>query len=197
MTSLRSITISWILALLCVGGCAANEPPKLAEPAEANADVNEESDSYIIDSQARSVAGIAVGMTEAKIRESGWPYETRIENFEGDEYKIYDVSLADGVVLNCTLDLENTLYRIESSSVRIQDQFGLGVNSKLIELKLSYPSGKFIKGIAHSRFANFLTETGLMFYFDHKDLDESCFDYDNRTHCMVDENIRVNAIAIN
>ena len=194
MTSLRSITISWVLALFFVDGCAANEPARLVESAETTAEINEESGNYIIDSQAGSVAGITLGMTETEIRAAGWPYETRFENLEGDEYKIYDIRLAGGASLKLTLDLENTLYRIESSSVEVQDQFGLSAGSRLSELKRVYPNGKFIKGLAEGRYANFLTGTHLRFYFDHNDLDESCFDY--KTDCTIDENIMAKSIAI-
>ena len=194
MTSLRSMTICSILTLFFAEGCAANEPPKLAESVEIAAETEEESDNYIIDSQAGSVAGIAVGMTEAQIRESGWPYETRTKNLEGDEYKIYDISLADGVVLSCTLDFENTVYSIESSSAGVRDEYGLGVDSSLRELKEFYAGGRFIKGNEEGRYANFLTGTRLIFRFDHEELDDSCFDY--RQECAVDDSIAVRSISI-
>jgi len=190
MTIIRSIMISWILVLFSVGGCTANEPPKLTKSTE----VNKAANSYVIDAQAGSIAGLTVGMTETQIREAGWPFETRFQNLEGDEYKIYDINLAEGIALKCTLDLDGVLARIESSSVEVQDQHGLGTGSRLSELKRSYPTGRLIKGTAEGRFANFLTGTRLIFYFNHTDLEESCFDY--QQECTIDESIMVKSVAI-
>ena len=163
---------------------AKNNRPKTAS----------DSNRYVVDSEAGSVAGIVVGMTEAQIRESGWPYETRFENLEGDEYKIYDIRLTGGALLKLTLDLENTLYRIESSSVEIRDEHGLGVGSTLSKLKDSYPDGRFIKGNAEGRYANFLTGTRLIFYFNPDDLIRTCFE--EIGNCPVDESIMVETVAI-
>lgn len=194
MTTIRSITVSWILALLSAGGCVANETAEITKGApEIGAQTKEERASYVINSEAGSVAGISVGMTETEIREAGWPYETRSEILEGDEYKIYDLRLTGDTRLKCTLDLENTLYRIESSSAEIRDEHGLGVGSQLSELKRSYPTGRLIRGTAEGRFVNFLTGTRLIFRFDHHDLEESCFDYKD---CTIDDAIAVKSIVI-
>ncbi len=195
MKTIRSASASWIFVLLCTSGCNANEAAEVVQNASAvSAEAMEESVSYVIDSDAGGVAGISVGMTETELRETGWPYETRTEIQEGDEYKIYAIRLAGGARLKCTLDLENILARIESSSSEIHDKHGLGAGSSLSELKQAYPSGRLSKGVAEGRYASFVTGTRLIFRFDHDDLDETCFDY--RQECTINESIAVQSITI-
>ncbi len=181
MRSFGAMAIAGVFMLMLVCGCT-----ELAKSVE--------SDKFVIDSQGGSVAGIAVGMTETQIRESRWPYKVRTRNMEGDEYKVYDITLSDGVMLSCTLDLNNTLFRIESDSGDVRDEHGRGVGSILSELKDSYPEGRFIKGYAEGRYAHFVTGTRLIFYFNPDDLSGSC--YEETDGCRVDESIMVRTVAI-
>ena len=194
MNTVFRIVVVCIATVLLGSDCFANDMPELAALSDGAVEANGEHTSYIINSQVGSVVGIAVGMTESQVLATGWRYELRTEIQEGDEYRVYYVHLDENTHLKCTLDLENMLYRIESSSAQVQDQFGLGVGSKLGELKQAYPNGRFISGVAEGRYANFLTGKYLRFYFDHNDLNDSCFDYG--TKCVIDENIRVKSVAI-
>lgn len=187
ITPLGSIAVSSVLTLFFAEGCAANEPPKLVESVELAAENYEAGGKFFIDSRAGSVAGVTVGMTESQLRESGWPYDTTTKNLEGDEYEVYNITLADGIVLSCTLDLDNTLYSIESSSAEIRDEYGLGVGSTLSKLKEFYARVRFSMGSEEGRYASFLTGTRLIFRFDPDDLDDECFEYGRR--CAIDESI--------
>lgn len=194
MTVIRLTITSCLLALFVGSACKATESFNMNEREEVYGAINKKNGSFIIDSQTGSVAGVFIGMTEAQIRESGWPFETRLQILEGDEYTVYDIRLAEGVYLKCIIYPENTVYSIESSTSGIKDQYELGVGSKLSELKNSYPSGRLISGNAEGRYASFVTGTRLIFRFNHNDLDESCFDH--RQKCIVDENIMVEVVDI-
>lgn len=174
--------------------CAASGA---SEDAAGAANVGERTETrdtaYVIDSILGSVAGISVGMTEAKLRESAKQYEVRTEVIEGDEYRVYEVHLTADIHLKCTLN-DGVVYSIESSSAKIRDERGLGVGSQLGELKKAYPGGKFVTGIAEGDFAAYVTGTRVIFRFDRRDFEDSCFDAVAK--CAVDDRVLVQSISI-
>ncbi|MCJ7592312.1 MAG: hypothetical protein MUO51_13250 [Woeseiaceae bacterium] len=181
--AVRLASAAYVLALLCFGGCNAT--------GAADGAYNHR---FSIDAEAGSIAGIAVGMTEDQVRKLGLPYDVRSENWEGDEYKIYEVHLSATVHLKCVFDLSNSLARILISSSAVKDQYGLSVGSQLAELERAYPSGKFVYGEADGSYVNFLTGGRLIYYFNPEDVSASCFD--NGPDCKVDDRIRATTIAI-
>ena len=148
---------------------------------------------HTIDAQAGSVAGLTVGMSEAELQEAGWPYETYTEFLEGEEYKIYDAILPDGVRLKCTL-YDNMVWRIDSFTPGVHDEYGLGVGSRLGELRASYPAGWFVARREEGWYAAFLTGTRIVFRFDTDDLDEACFEVGRE--CEVDDNVMVRSVSV-
>jgi len=186
--------IGCLFIMLVMSNCVASGSNHTQNSKKFTANKKVNSDKFIIDGQSGSIAGISVGMTEKQIQQSGWPYKIRYENQEGDEYKIYDIVLAKSIILSCTMDYDNKIYRITSKSDGLYDDFSLGINSKLGELKKFYPSGKFIHGFADGRYANFITGTHLKFYFNPDDLDEVC--YEEISNCPIDNTIRVKVIAL-
>ncbi len=184
--------VSTVTMLALLNGCAAKNF-SLGD-AGSGAETEQKRTSYVINSDRGSVAGIEIGMSEDELRQAGWPYEKRTEIQEGDEYKIYDIRFAGDAWVECTLNLENVLARIESKSSEVRDRNGLGAGSTLRELRQGYPLGRLIKGIAEGRYVSFVTGTRLIFRFDPKNLEEACFDY--RQECVIDEGMVVQSITI-
>lgn len=174
---------------LLTGGCNASETTLSGDIPTRDASGN-----YEINSQIGRVAGIVVGMREDEIATSGLPFDKKTEILEGDAYTVYRINLDSKTVLICTLGTDGEIARIESSSNRVRDNYGLGVGSSLSELRNSYASGRLIKGTAEGRFANFVTGTKLIFYFNPGDLNPAC--YEGSGDCDVDESITVESIAI-
>lgn len=195
MVTLRFIMIAWASVLVCGAGCATKDVAEAAENGpEISVGPTAERASYTVDVAAGKIATLYVGMSESELRSSGLPYNARYEVLEGDEYLVYDVRLPDDAKLTCTLDLERTVYKIESTSPKIRDEYGLGVKSQLGELRKAYPTGRLIKGTAEGRFVHFLTGSRLIFTFNHSDLQESCFNL--RRDCVIDDEMVVQSIFV-
>ncbi len=193
--SVLPVFATWVLVLMYTSGCIANEAHGAGQSALAEVtDTGEGEPRFIIDSEFGRIAGVGVGMAERELRNTNWPYRTRTVLDEGDEYKLYDLQLASGAHLTCTLDFENTIARIDSTSSVVRDSQGMGVGSTLREMKLTYPLGRFIVGVAEGRYASFVNGSRVIFRFDTNDIDESCFDY--RQACKIDEDIVVQVVSI-
>jgi hypothetical protein len=194
MEAIRLLVASWFAVTFVATGCAASSASESRDDdAKVSAKTESLRTSYVIDSAVGSVDGISVGMTEARLRESGKPYEVRTAIVEGDEYRVYEVHLAADVHLKCVLS-DGAVYSIESTSTKIRDEKGLGVGSQLRELRKAYPAGKFVTGIAEGDYAAFANGTRVIFRFDHHDFKDSCFE--SSSGCAVDDAVIVQSISI-
>ncbi len=104
---------------------------------------------------------------------------------EGDVYEAATLSAPGDITIDCVLS-DGLVYRCSSESKGLRDRAGMGVGSTLRELRLTYPTGRFLVGSADGRYANFIAEGSLMFSMDLSLIKEDCFDL---KECAFDEDV--------
>lgn len=183
---LRTILLSVTFFML---GCNS---PSEAQQAETNK--KKDTKDIVLETSLKNIGPLTIGMTSAEIEELKLPFTKHVKNIEGDEYKVYLVTLPEGPVVENLLNLEEQIYSITTSSILITDTFGNGAGSNLESLKTSYPNGRLIYGFADGRFLRFLTDSPLVFSMDKSVIAESCFE--TGASCEMPVDLKVVALEI-
>lgn len=135
-----------------------------------------------IDARHGSIAGLRTGMTKDQLVATGHAVIERLVMQEGAEYVVMDVSLGDGVIIECWFD-DGRIERLRTTAEGMSDEKGIGVGSTLAELKAAYPDGRLIAGNEDGRrYASFVSHSRIVFEMDMDALPQACF-HDEAVEC--------------
>ncbi|MEN5367435.1 hypothetical protein ABE571_13670 [Stenotrophomonas sp. TWI273] len=148
-----------------------------------------------IDASSGSLAGLRIGMTKDQLFAAGNPIIKRSVMQEGDDYIVMDVSLPDGLVVECWFD-QGRIEKLRTISEGLLDEKGVGVGSTLVALKAAYPDGRLVTGNEDGRrYANFVNRSRVVFEMDMAGLPQACF-HDESKECEVHPNLRVHGVVL-
>ena len=148
-----------------------------------------------IDSSYGSIAGLRTGMTKDQLVATGYAIIERSVMQEGDEYVAMDVSLRDGLIVECWFD-DGSIERLRTTSEGMSDEKGIGVGSTLASLKAAYPDGRLITGNEDGRrYANFVNRSKVVFEMDMDALPQACF-HEESVGCDARPDLRVRGVVV-
>ncbi|EMR0602910.1 TPA: hypothetical protein QEF96_003919 [Stenotrophomonas maltophilia] len=148
-----------------------------------------------VDANSGSLAGLRIGMTKSQLLKAGNPIIERSVMQEGDEYIVMDVSLPDGLVVECWFD-QGRIERLRTRSEGLVDEKGIGVGSTLVALKAAYPNGRLVTGNEDGRrYANFVNRSRVVFEMDMAGLPHACFQ-DESAGCEASPDLRVHGVVV-
>jgi hypothetical protein len=148
-----------------------------------------------IDASHGSIADLRTGMTTGQLVATGHAIIKRYVMQEGDEYIVMDVSLRDGMVVECWFD-SGWIERLRTTAEDIRDEKGMGVGSTLDALKAAYPGGRLVTGNEDGRsYANFVNRSRVVFEMDMGSLPQACF-HDENVGCDARPDLRVRGVVV-
>jgi hypothetical protein len=148
-----------------------------------------------IDASHGAIAGLRAGMTKDQLVATGHAITERSVMQEGDQYRVVDVSLREGLVVECWFD-DGRIERLRTTTEGVKDEKGLGVGSTLAALKAAYPDGRLVAGDEDGgRYANFVNRSRVVFEMDIDALSQSCF-HDESTGCEARPYLRVRSVVV-
>ena len=148
-----------------------------------------------IDASYGSIAGLRTGMTKDQLVATGYAIIERSVMQEGDEYVVMDVSLRDGLIVECWFD-DGRIERLRTTAEGMSDEKGIGVGSTLAALKAAYPGGRLITGNEDGRrYANFINRSRVVFEMDMDALPQACF-HDESVGCDARPDLRVRGVVV-
>ncbi|MEN5265098.1 hypothetical protein [Stenotrophomonas sp. TWI587] len=182
---------AWVLMLVA---CSPAPSDVLAVPKQAP----DEAVPLIasIDASSGSLAGLRTGMTKDQLFATGHPIIERSIMQEGEEYMVMDVSLPDGLVVECWFD-GGRIERLRTIAEGFEDEKGLGVGSTLAALKTAYPDGRLVTGNEDGRhYANFVNRSKVVFEMDMAALPQACFHDESSVGCDAPPDLRVHGVVV-
>ena len=148
-----------------------------------------------IDASHGSIAGLRTGMTKDQLVATGHAIVERSVMREGDEYVVMDVSLSDGLIVECWF-ADGRIERLQTTVEGMRDEKGIGVGSTLAALKTAYPGGRLITGNEDGRrYANFVNHSRVVFEMDMDALPQACF-HDESAGCDARPDLRVRGVIV-
>lgn len=148
-----------------------------------------------IDASNGSIAGLRTGMTKAQLVATGHAIIKRSVMQEGDEYDVMDVSLRDGLIVECWFD-DGRIERLRTTAEGMSNEKGVGVGSTLAMLQAAYPDGRLITGNEDGRsYANFINGSRVVFEMDRDALPQACF-HDESVGCDARPDLRVRGVVV-
>lgn len=148
-----------------------------------------------IDASNGSIAGLRTGMTKAQLVATGHAIIERSVMQEGDEYDVMDVSLRDGLIVECWFD-DGRIERLRTTAEGMSNEKGVGVGSTLAMLQAAYPDGRLITGNEDGRnYANFINGSRVVFEMDRDALPQACF-HDESVECDARPDLRVRGVVV-
>lgn len=148
-----------------------------------------------IDASHGSIAGLRTGMTKDQLVATGHAITERSVMQEGDQYMVVDVSLREGLVVECWFD-DGRIERMRTTTEGVKDERGLGVGSTLAALRAAYPDGRLVTGEGDGgRYANFVNRSRVVFEMDIDALPQSCF-HDESTGCEARPDLRASSVVV-
>lgn len=149
-----------------------------------------------IDARSGSLAGLRTGMTKDQLLATGYPIVERPIMQEGEQYMVMDVSLPDGLVVECWLD-GGRIERLRTIAEGFEDEKGRGVGSTLAALKAAYPDGRLVTGNEDGRhYANFVNRSKVVFEMDMAALPQACFHDESSAACDARPDVRVHGVVV-
>lgn len=160
----------------------------------ANAETNGEDEVLRIDVSEGEVLGIPLELGYDELPSLQFEFNPQQIVDEGEIYQSAMIIVSPEIEFQATFDENSELYSLETTSNSVADINGVRIGSTLEQVTNSWPSGRFVYGEAHGRFARFITGTETVFSFDPSAMDSSCFE--SMTTCEDTEDLLVQRIVI-
>ena len=189
--------MKFIIGSVCALFLVACSPAVSGTPEGAKLAHTEAAPSVVsrIDTSSGSIAGLRAGMTKDQLIATGLAINERSLMLEGDEYVVLDVSLHEGLVVECWLD-EGRIRELRTAAEGMKDEKGVGVGSSLAALRSAYPSGRLVTGEEDGRrYANFVNRSKVVFEMDIEVLPKACFD-NQSAGCDARQDVRVRSVVV-